>query len=840
MARNIPESKEMTVFAFLRQGEPKSKKVTFVFLKDGAEIDRVDGELSDADVRTAKAAVCKYTPPAVPNDKPKYLLEYYVIADGDEYRNSDEIHVWPHKVKVETRTEDGSKALPNLKFKPGIAAPVTTGQTEAAAIKTTGDPARAEFVLRMGKEFDPTQIQAVPPWEFVGEPEKLGGSIRNLKYKAKLNLVGEVIAPVIPDDKKIKQWVNLATADDGRDGNGDAVKFKVGIKDDATRDPAEKVGKAGVFLFIQVEFGADGTLQKSDRNSPKPTLKQTGDVSGWTEVTVGVKYKAKVELKGPNGTGEFEVVVGRAGGDTCTVKVGGTDACGDAEVTFTNWRKIYYELMMPDFLADTEDSPLDGGGGTAKGILAAGRTNMKTSGDKTYIEYGHVRTHRFSEGEAPAGTVMPREFFGRATGNAKVYLLTDHTFTRYPTGHAFAKAAAGITCCVKACDVNLFYDGPGVEAYVPAEESSETAAVPIPLTDYWLPKSGYDGGEGVKTLRWVTDTTGLTLPVRPKLTVTDNTVPLDTGKDRTIKLTETTLGVTADVVFLNPWIGDVPTALTDVNHAAVQAFVDQVCTQANLKTVRNALAVQVSGPVGEQRRLDRIANVKSALRTKVAAKFGYHPGLTNGQTARSGPLAFTDIDVAASTWVRMVVNLPAVAADDPGSFVGPPATEQKCKVKVRVEYEPHHGGLGLAGQGLQKGELLVVWGQNSPLCMTDTVLHELGHQYLMTPYQMSAGAHSPGLRRPKSITQTEDVAEYKTNGTKGNYYDEHEHSGNHCAFGLSDAQKGLADYLSGDTWKAAQCLMYGSNTDADGDRCPREFCPQCVAYIRARDLSALA
>ena len=136
--------------------------------------------------------------------------------------------------------------------------------------------------------------------------------------------------------------------------------------------------------------------------------------------------------------------------------------------------------------------------------------------------------------------------------------------------------------------------------------------------------------------------------------------------------------------------------------------------------------------------------------------------------------------------------------------------------------------------------MLVVWGQNSPLCMTDTVLHELGHQYLMTPYQMSAGAHSPGLRRPKSITQTEDVAEYKTNGTKGNYYDEHEHSGNHCAFGLSDAQKGLADYLSGDTWKAAQCLMYGSNTDADGDRCPREFCPQCVAYIRARDLSALA
>lgn len=838
MARHTLEQKEITIFAILRQGKPSSKKVTFVFLKDGEELDRVDGTLSDSDVRTGTAAVCKYTPPLVPNDKPKYLLNYYVIADGDEYRNSDDIEVYPHKVKIETRTEDGSKALPGLIFKPGLAAAVGSGQTEAAAIKTTGDPAKAEFVLRLGKEFNPTQVQAVPPWEFVGDPEQVGGSIRNLKYKAKLNIVGTVIAPAIPDDKKIKQYVNLPTTNTGQDGKGDTVKFKVGIKDDPGRDPSERIGKAGVFLFIEVEFAADGTLKKSERNNPKTQLKQA-DLTGWTEVTAGKKYKAKVELKGPDGTGEFEVVVGKAGGDACKVKVGGTDACADAEVTFTNWRKILYELMLPDFLADTEDSPLVNGG-TAKGILAAGRTNMKTSGDKTYIEYGHVLTHRFSEAQAPAGTIMKREFFGRSTGNAKVYLLTDHTFTNYPTGHAFTKTHPDITCCIKACDVNLFYDGPGAEAYVPAEESTTTAVCEIPLTDYWLPVSGYDGGDGVKSLQWTADTTGMTLPVRPKLTLTDNTVPLDTGKDRTITVTETTLGITASVVFLNPWIGDVPTALTDVNAAAIQSFVDQICTQPNLKTVNNALTVQVSGPIGEQRRLDRIANVKSAVQSKVAAKLGYHPGLTNGQTPRTGPLTTAALDLDASTWVKMVMNLPAVADDDPGKFVGATGVEQKCPVKVRVEYEPHHGGLGLAGQGLQKGELLVVWGQNSPLCMTDTILHELGHQYLMTPYQMASGSHSPGLRRPKSITDTEDVADFKTNGTKGNYYDGHEHSGNHCAYGLSNNQKALADYLSGNTWKDAKCLMYGSNTDEDGDRCAREFCPQCVAYIRARDLSALA
>src|SRR5687767_12729876 len=98
MARNIPESKEITVVALLRQGKAKDAKVTFVFLKDGAELERKDGTISgDVTSSTGKAAVCKFTPPEVPKDKPKYLLNYYVIADGDEYRNADDIDVWPRK-----------------------------------------------------------------------------------------------------------------------------------------------------------------------------------------------------------------------------------------------------------------------------------------------------------------------------------------------------------------------------------------------------------------------------------------------------------------------------------------------------------------------------------------------------------------------------------------------------------------------------------------------------------------------------------------------------------------------------------------------------------------------
>lgn len=254
MARNSQECKEIGVVALLRQGKPASAKVTFVFLKDNVELQRVDGQISaDSAARTGKSATCKFTPPEVAKDKPKYRLNYYVIADGDEYRNADDIDVWPRKVKVQTVKEDDSGALAGVKFKTG-------SDDKAVTIKTTGDPATAEFVLGLGTEFDPSQLQAVAPWEFVGAPQKKDGALRDLKIKAKLNLVAEVLAPVIPGDKKIKQWVNLPTTNNGQDGKAEKVLFRVGIQGDAARQPADKVGGPGVFVFVKVEFAADGTL----------------------------------------------------------------------------------------------------------------------------------------------------------------------------------------------------------------------------------------------------------------------------------------------------------------------------------------------------------------------------------------------------------------------------------------------------------------------------------------------------------------------------------------------------------------------------------------------------
>lgn len=837
MARNIPESKEITVFAILRQGNPSSTKVTFVFLQDGAELDRVEGNLSDADVRTGKAAICKYTPPAVPNDKPKYLLEYYVIADGDEYRNSEEIHVWPHKVKVETRTEDGSKALPNLRFKPGLAGVAPSGQDEAPAIKTTGDPAKAEFVLRMGKEFDPTQIEAVPPWEFVGEPEKVGGSLRNLKYKAKLNIVGTVIAPVIPGDKKIKQYVNLPTASNGQDGNSHTVKFKVGIKDDPGRDPADRIGKAGVFLFVEVEYGADGTLKKSKRNNPEPRLRQTGDVSGWTQVTPRVKFKAKVELKGPDGTGEFEVVVGKAGGDTCKVKIGGTEACADAEVTFTNWRKIYYEIVAPDFM-DLEDQDLPAGG-RGLGFVAAGKGNVKGSGDATFIEYALAASHSFTEAECPPGTVMDKAFFEIADGNEKVYVLTDYTFTLYPKAINKAGGNSAITSYLKACDLNYYSDGPGRDNPVLRTWDTEAAAtaLDLPLNIYWVPISGYARGAGrntVSVLKWKAK---LTAPIRPKVTISaDVYQALTQGRHTVLRVLEENQNQSIDVVFNNPTIGFVDTSVVDEQMNRLRQFVRGLCAYDVLKATANELKFQITGEEGILLPALRFRNVKAALQTLAAEQVGYHPGMNPDGSPREGNPGVAMIDMPNSTHKKIAIAL--TAGDDfaPASFVGPATTENKCPVSITLEYEPHHAANGLAGQGAQVGEILVKWGFNCPLCITDTFLHELGHQYKLTPYQTADGHFAPGMRRPKESTQVEDIADYQTNGTKGHYYDNaHGHSGTHCAFGLSDSDKGQANYGG----KNGTCTMYGEGGRDDSTRKRLKFCPQCVDYIRARDLSAL-
>jgi hypothetical protein len=853
VARDIFEEQEITVKVTLKRGQPQGTDVKFTFKGDDKTLKEESGTLDTSDGNsTGSLATCKYKTAKVDADKPSYLLTYSVKAAGDDYPNADEFRVWPRKLKLTAvKKSDGSTPLKGFKCKV-----MQGGQQTGKDLKLQTDDAKIEVNLAKGSGFT---VEALAPYEMTDPPT---GPLRDLKLKGELKFTAEFVKPT---GTIVKQYVNLVSGADGQDGMGNKVVVQVGAKGDradtsggggddsmpfgSVEGSSELIGGPGVFVYIQVDFDPtrDPVVKKSKRNSPKPDLLAGKNLSDRTVVTADKKFKGKVELALAGGVGEFELELGKAGGDRCEIKIGGTDACSDATLTFENWRKIYYELMAPDFLDLPACTLPDNTPG--RDFNPTGKGNLTTQGNATYIEYELYKTQSFTSVEATTagvkGAMYKRAFFELTTGPDDIYLLTDYTFTKYPKAFDKGKAARGTL--IKMCNVNLYNDGPGGDA-------DKTMAVPftatpgsLNITDtlgvYWSPVSAYSGGAGadaVRSIEWTADIDPNFVKSKPDVTFDPNvTGPDEVGKDRTITVRETVLGSTHNIKFLNPLIGNTATDVSQVEQDSLDSWLLTVCTQPNMKTTGNKVNFELTGMAGNERQLERFTNSSAALIARVTAvspSFAIHPGLDDSENPVTGNLPLSVIDMAASTYRKMVINLPATAPGDPGSFVGPTTTFTTCRINVTVVFEPQHGGRGLAGQGAQKGELLMVYaGAVGAMCDTDTMLHELGHQYNMSAYNQATDTHAPGMPKPKSTAEDETVDDYKNVGAKGHYYDRHGHAGPHCAWGLTDTNKALASYGS----KGGICTMFGEGASQDTSRTRSGFCPQCIDYIRARDLSAL-
>lgn len=879
MARHSFEKQEIGLICLLKQGKAVGTKVTFVIKLDDVEKTRVDGSISaDPNSRTGKAAVAKYTPDEVAPDKTHHVLTYMAIADGEEYKTTDEIHVWPKKAKLTTTNEAGDKARAQVRFwvmQDGKKHPRIDSEDpmvpQLAPYKTKGDPAINEFKLKAGHPFEP---QACEPYEFVGDVEKNGTALRDLKVKTKLNFQAEFVTPKRPDTGQLKQWVSLpAGAGKGQDGMGNEIEIEVGVKGD--RSPTtgapmpDLMGAPSVFVFVKVKFSGPGG-KKSKRNSPKTDLLAGLNLSDRVAVKEGAddaewEFKGKVELKEANGIGKFKLNLGKAGGDTCEIKIGSTDTCGDATLTITNWRKIWYEIMAPDFMDLAERDMPDGT--KAWDFLPAGLTNIKTSGDATFVAYELFKSHKFTEAEALAtipGSVMKREFFERAAGPAKVYILTDYSFKKYPKNFDKSKGARGTH--VKGCDINLYNDGPAHDADKTVAQRLRAEGSDIDIWGtfpniYWHPVSAYGGGTGGATIK---DITWQAYFANKNLYIVKPTVEFaadedtsgpgtEKAKTRTVTLTEGTQHGIGVLTYDSPTIGNIPSDLNTARKAAIDSFLTPMLTIPKLRAQNNTLKFKISGEKGNKRRDDRFQAIKDYITAKVASAAPLvpnHPGLDDAGNPRNGNLAWAGtIDIDASHHHLFHVKLPKSPGPTPahqkilpGDFVGAESAT-KCAVDCWIDFEPQHAANGMAGQGAQKGEMLLTWGINCPLSITDTFLHELGHQYNMAVTAAGNGAHqwataevphAPGIATPKNVTQAE-VAAYKFRGDKGHAYTGKGHSGGHCAYGLTDAQKGQDPYGN----PSGICTMYGSGPRDDTQRKRLSFCPMCQDMLRARDLSAL-
>jgi len=834
--RHIYEEQEYAVVALLTVGKPKGSKATFVFTLDGKDHERIDGQIvADKGAPAGKAATCKTKAPVVAADKPSHLIKYHVEVDGEKYTNRDEIHVWPKKGKLEVvKKEDGTTAFPDFKFEV-----IQNGARSFGEYVTKGNPAVVEFKLKKEHGFE---LKGILPCEMEA-PEKKGTALRDLKAKGVFT--PEFVKPKIPGDKKIKQWVNLDTAKSGQDGLGPKIVLQVGIKgdrDETGKTKPDAIGKAGMFVFVKVEFGPAGGLKKSKRNSPKTELLAGKNLSARVEKTALTEYTGKVELKLAGGVGELEIHVGFAGGDTCKVSIGCTDACDQDSVEFTNWRRVYYELLAPDFMPLVEKNLPDG---TKVKDLPAGLTaEMDSLANDTFTEFVVDKSHTFATNKAPTGTVLPRTFIGRGAGPANVYILTDHTFTKMPTGTAFDNGKAPRVVPLKLCDDNLYAEGADHNApkhYAPKVEAV-ACRVDLPANVYWLPVSGFDGTDSIRELKWKADVTYAAHKAKPKLTITFDGTAIDSGSARTrvYDVTETVQHKSRRVTF-SRIVGDVATTLSDSEKTALKTWFNGLLGDvAGLR--KNGLQITIKGDRGAGNKIARSNAIDAELKALIltARDIPTHPGLMDDGTARSGDLKFgtTDrasvIDMARSTKSSIAVNLPNAADGDPGKFVGA-ASDTKCPIELSVKFTGHHGGLGLA----QGGKILTVLNKDHPKSSAKIVIHELGHLMNLSGHDVAADANSPGLPKRKNVTENLDIDAYKDNGSKGHTYVGKGHSGPHCAYGLSDADKADGRNKYDIAAARAKCVMFGSASFDDATVGLRKLCVECAEFARARDVARL-
>jgi hypothetical protein len=392
------------------RGKPKGDSCEFVFKKDGADwkTEKVSFKGSEA----------KYelTFPDVDKTAASYKIEYVVKSDKegggkDETPGTDSYVVWPKKLKLTSKGAD-DKALGEVSFT----------VTQNGKIKTVATDKKGELTHALEKSA--FTVDAKSPFK-VDSWTKDKGSEREAKVH---KLVSAVFAGPLPskDNKVQEQWVNLDSADEGRDGKGHLITFKVGSKDN--------VGKKDDVVYVQVKFG-----RQSDRNKPLPLL---SDVEGLAKEDSDKTQKGKVKLAADGGTAAFKVELGVAGGDTCEIKIGITEKCEDAIIKLVNWRKLEYEVWQPS--ADGADKATDYTvfkSATEAGLPDKTTTYMTDTLKEVFVKFDVKAKSFFKKSDIPlAGVhnVFDGKYVGKGAGK-KVVVLT----YRQLTGILTAKAVHG-------------------------------------------------------------------------------------------------------------------------------------------------------------------------------------------------------------------------------------------------------------------------------------------------------------------------------------------------------------------------------------------------------------
>jgi hypothetical protein len=832
--RDVLEAQVISIVALLKAGEPKETKVQFK-LKYGDKEESKEGTLvGDSNSPTSKAATIKLPAPAVPDDQEKVELNYTVIHEKRELTPAEKIVIWPKEGKLTAvDAGDGKTALKGFTYQV-----IQKKKTPTPTPLRANDTGLGTFQLKPGEAFT---IEAVPPF-VITDIDKT--KPRDLKIKAQRKFTAIFDEPEIPPTKSVKQYVNQPLADNGQKGMGSKILFKVMCKEDKDKTTG-LIGAPGIFAYVRATFSGHGGKPSARVESvaaKKPQLILGKDLTAIVEDTDPAKkgtFTAQLELKS-GGKGEFEVELGVSGGDTCKIEVGSTMAFADgAAVTYTNWRKVFYEVLAPA----TMTVPNKMVNGVNLPDLTAGTTQrMGQQSADGYLEWELIAGSTFAVTGAmkAAKQNLPGVFLGRA--DAEIFQLTDNQAKAQLRASPRSTAGRPLARFI-LCDSNYYY--PGALPAVPDTRGKRTETKTVSIAVYpWLPRSDVDGS--AITVQW--GATHVAAP-KPAVLTWGPDVPGANGstpKKRVVKVSESETNTSVLIEFTS-WIGNINTDVDSNELPKIRTWLTPLCTDAARRARRDKLTLVITGEKDNERQILRLTNTKAAVQTIYAelAKpdIDTHPGLTNAGVARVEDLdPDVVLDMTQCTGGKIVVNLPDALPGDPGNIAGP-EDDDHCPVIVQVKYHKHGRGLGSKYNDADlKGDLLIVNDPAGNLCTADTILHELGHLFGLSPYAKPADSYAPGVPIPKSFNQAE-IDPWKHNGTQGHLYDRHGHAGGHCAWGLSDVEKATADYSDSTNvgGGSPECLMYGSGPSQDTQRVgARTLCLQCLHLMRARDYSSIA
>ncbi len=702
------------------------EEVTFKFFVDGQKSEEKTVPMKDGtkDAKGNVAVTHSLRAAVVADDKEGYVLDYHVFYKVKHKDGVTETHenlavrkfeVLPRTAQLAVTHHKDGKPIPNFQFKVFQAGQQVGGIQSTFAFETENAKGEkvpagtAEFNLGLVPGF---RIVQASPYEIVEETATTGRK-RALKGDVKFRAVF-----VSPKGGTYKQLVNLDLADEGRTGQGREVT--IGVAPEGDEDRAQKIASETTEVHFRVTYGPEsGEVAKSKREDAERPTKVTGDKTATIEEkTANAKYQGKVTLGG--GVGYFKVGLGVAGGDTCLVEIAGSDKFltdttvpPDQTLRFENWRKVYYELMVPDVMAARvlDDREQDLGGGHAKRLDGLGKS--------LFIEFepsGAPQVFSAME-KAGDGTLLRASFLelpGSPDGAA--YVLSGRNWRDLPDDQAWDEDHPGRTLLLAPCDGMLKWRKDTAEPQAATKDYSGTqkkveGSLEMEATfgGLFMPFSGDDGGDGITDITWTADIakTDACAKYTPAIEIEDvRDVEPDPGNLQVyVASADTTFAVPAAIVSF-PLAGEKfdPT-VNSGGTAAIQAFVDALLEdKARLVAVKATVKLQVAGPEdadkGEGACFDATKAKLNELFDATKKEFAWHPGLDAQGEPRTGEVSLADVtDAEKSTtkvWHYRLGKMQLDGTPGPGAFVGAAKSATECPIKIEVSAQPHKAEGGAA------------------------------------------------------------------------------------------------------------------------------------------------